>query len=291
MGLFGKERTGTLQAVERGQRYQWILKDFASFAPKAYDSEHGEGPNGASFHFHLILGPAGDVGFYIHYKRTPVPKYSFWFCVGEHRSRQHTAINIPPDTERVGHWNCIRVPELHSMLQQGNSKDLTVVFVFDHDKVTANHSPGGSIYDWVIPRPVAQNFAPFTSPVFLIDGLNFVIRVDVKPNGDAIAFLFSRRCVIPPHRISAILPDGMTVCIATEVSTDMTAKVLNIPAAMFRDLISASPLHLRVEVSAGGNPLDNFLGSPAAAAQDEGPATVPGCEGGRIPYIVVQDDV
>ena len=311
MGWFGKDRFGVMEATADGRTFRWRLPKWTSeFKPGVYDSEHGTTFSGASFHFHLVVANEGDLGVYLHYKSMPIPKYSFFFtCAAGTRSRQHTALNIPDDTERVGHWNVCRKQELVNMLAAapGNNDELVLQLNFDDDRVSrVATNESDCKYSWRIPRFNSRYLEPFTSAIFLVDGLNYVVRIDRKRGIAAgaesgasgasaapafVVFLFSRRSVFPPHRIS-LVANGATVA-ATAERDDMSTQLLTLPADVVAGAVAADgSLQIDIEFRKGGNPLDGaFSLAPAAAASKSNrPATIPGCEGSSNPYVTVVTD-
>lgn len=303
MGWFGKDRFGTVHASPDKRTFTWIIDDWISnYGPGAYDSANSESFEGADFHFHLVIANDGDVGVYIHYKSIPIPKYSFFFsCAAGTRSRQHTALNIPPDTERVGHWNVCKKQELSHMLQQDsarNGQKLHLVLQFDDDKIIRTETNESDVnYTWKVPRFKERYLEPFTSTIFLVDGLNYVVRVDKKrgtADGNTYnVFLFSRRSVFPPHKISLVTESGSEVA-ATELRDDMTTQLLTLPAEAIEAGISKDgTIEIHIEFRKGGNPLDGAFAMPTGndkGAKSNRPATVPGCEGSSNPYVTVVND-
>lgn len=302
MGWFGKDRFGTIETSADKRTFRWILDDWiSSFGAGSYDSPHGESFQGTSFHFHLVVANDGDVGVYIHYKSIPIPKYSFFFsCNAGTRSRQHTALNIPPDTERVGHWNVCKKKELSHMLQQDsarNGEKLILVLQFDDDVIKTTETNESDVKCvWKVPRFKERNLEPFTSTIFQVDGLNYVVRVDKKrgaTDGNTYnVFLFSRRSVFPPHRISLVTDKGQQVA-GTELRDDMTTQLLTLPAdAIDAGVNAAGGIEIHIEFRKGGNPLDGAFNAPAQGngSKSNRPATIPGCEGSSNPYVTVVND-
>lgn len=302
MGWFGKDRFGTIEQSKDKRTFRWTLPEWTkNFPPGAYDSDHGESFQGTTFHFHLVIANEGDIGVYIHYKSVPIPKYSFFFsCNAGTRSRQHTALNIPPDTERVGHWNVCKKQELNAMLQQDSSSNgdkLIIVLQFDDDKIIRTETNESDVkYTWKVPRFKERYLEPFTSTIFLVDGLNYVVRID-KKRGAADSntynvFLFSRRSVFPPHSISLCNAKGVPVA-ATELRDDMSTQLLTLPSEAIELALSPDGgVEFHLEFRKGGNPLDGAFNLPSGGnqAKSNRPATIPGCEGSSNPYVTVVND-
>mgnify|MGYP001598561651 FL=1 len=172
MGLFDKERFGTVERLDdQRRRFAWILPNFAQFTQGTYDSAKDKTMLGVSFHFHLVIGERWDVGFYVHHKGSPIPKYSFYFSSGPppraksstsaassgvlqppnaiSMHRQHVAHSIPPETERVGHWNVCSFSDCCELLKVGPGRasgPLWIVFQFDDDEVVLEDATVGSNY-------------------------------------------------------------------------------------------------------------------------------------------------
>lgn len=214
MGLFGlgKIRTGTVRSVVGdGRRFEWEIPNISTFASgTTLDSELASDYIGTRFHFHFSFSDNSELGFYLHYKQPPIPKYSYYLrnFKGE-IMRQHTAHTIPEETERCGHWNvCTRMDLLEFI--KGGPDTLTIVFTFDDDdlfvveptapvpQVVLSSLPGmegnptGRIVSsdvaipkvtqiiWHIPSIMSQCLWPFTSEGFSVGGAHVVARMDVR---------------------------------------------------------------------------------------------------------------
>ncbi|EPY20358.1 hypothetical protein STCU_09032 [Strigomonas culicis] len=294
MGLF-KKRTGTLNATdESGRHFLWTIPKFTSFAAGAtLDSENVACFNGAKFHFHMQVGTTGDIGLYIHYKKPPIPKYSYYFQNSKNEiMRQHTAHSIPENTERCGHWNVCTHRDMISFLGEENPT-LRIYFAFDEDTLTVKRLPGENIISvlWTIPHVMSHNINPYSSRGYVVDYTLLVNRLDVKrrtPSPIApwdvndvttvILFLFSRKGKIPPHSIELLTEAGEPYYTAPK-KDDGTATTLMVD----KDLVVANlgadgSLIVRVNLHTGGNPLEALaaLSGLGGAAPAEGAAAAGG---------------
>lgn len=272
MGLFSKERHGSLTVQKQGYRFLWKLPDaMALIKPMAVlDSDLATTYQGVEFHFHLIVGPRGDVGFYIHHKQEKIPKYSFRFAAGSSAMRQHTAHTIPQETERCGHWNVCSTEDVRGLL--GEHKDLNIFFTFDDDFLDKEpHADGSQSVTWTVPTLVDRCISPFTSHSFTFNGVGYVLRLDEDGAEGYVVFVFSRTGLVPPHDLTVMDGNSDTV---TQVprTEDMSTQLVKFP----RGAIAAggNVLRVRVVMHRGGNPLD-ILNTPtpqksgtAAAASD-----------------------
>lgn len=145
MFLFGKERHGTVEYLDgaKRRRFVWTLPNFNMMKQGTYDSPKVDSFQGTSFHFHMMIGAKWDIGFYMHYKSVPIPKYSFYFAAagivpgeaGPRMLRQHTAHSIPPETERCGHWNVCSMTDALALLDANSSTSLKIFVTLDDDSV------------------------------------------------------------------------------------------------------------------------------------------------------------
>uniref|UniRef100_A0A7S1M0F8 Uncharacterized protein n=1 Tax=Neobodo designis TaxID=312471 RepID=A0A7S1M0F8_NEODS len=290
MGFFGKDRTGTVETVTTGRRFIWHIPDIEGKRfNTVLDSALVNSFQGVEFHFHLIIGLRGDIGFYVHHKRERIPKYSFFFAVGGANTeragrgtvaayksvmRQHTAHTIPVDTERCGHWNVCNMDDLKQQQPEGGDGSLDIVFTFDNDVLAASPIPGedgAKSFTWVLPSPTARCLTPFTSHSFTFNGVYYVIRIDKKAgvsdaNGDDIysAFVFSRTGLVPPHDVQLSDQRDGAVLLSLPRTEDMSTQLMTIPAALFE----REAVKFTVTMHRGGNPLD-VLNAPPAELEDK----------------------
>lgn len=303
MGFFGKDRHGTMEVVTPGLEYRWRIPNFFAFKGKVLDSENVPSFEKTMFHFHMVISEAGDIGFYMHYKAIPIPKYSYCFTssTGE-KLRQHTAHTIPADTERCGHWNVTSMEDVATILTP-QDQTLVVLMSFDDDTVTMSGSKDIKI-DWTIPRALSRNLEPLCSKSFDIDGMTIVARADYRPSTDECHFfLFNRKASqpVPPHTIVCTSADG-TVMGVHERSAELGAQILKIPMQSIRDACATlqSLLVVTIIVSSSANPLDILnIGRQPGGNRDT--LTRPGVapprvvtigekSGGKNSYVVVNDD-
>jgi hypothetical protein len=271
MGLFSKARTGEIDTVTVGRVFIWRIPRITSTRfNTVLDSELLTSFEGVEFHFHLIVGARGDLGFYVHHKREKIPKYSFYFQPqgSETRLRQHTAHTIPPDTERCGHWNVCNIQDLARILPNPDAA-LEIHFTFDTDFLHQQpvHEEGAKEFTWLLPNPTAHNLSPFTSTSFAFNGVYYVMRLDKQHDGSYVAFVYSRTGLVPPHSIG--LADGKTseVLCSLPKTEDMTTQLLKIP----REAMERARVSLQVVMHRGGNPLD-VLNNPRANLDDQADA-------------------
>eukprot|EP00388_Colpodella_angusta_P000273 GDKJ01001035.1.p1 GENE.GDKJ01001035.1~~GDKJ01001035.1.p1 ORF type:complete len:269 (+),score=15.01 GDKJ01001035.1:29-808(+) len=259
----------------------------------------------------MTINQKKELGFYLHYKGPPIPKYSYYFAAKDNTpapldaswyppagisstkiSRQFTAHTIPEDTERCGHWNVFNPEQLESLLE-GTDGTLMVVFQFDEDKMTGEGN-GDLKFRWTIPNFRHHLCSPFTSRGITANNQLFVIRIDRKANdGDYFAFVFSRSQNLPPMAMKIVAQSG-----AVLGSVDKPEEGQALPPLMIKrdDLLRlVSPIDtLVVEliVFKGANPLEQLnnggkfesVMSPAR----EAPKTA---QVGSQQYVVVQDDL
>lgn len=212
MSFLFKTRTGKLTALQQGRRFLWEIPNISTYSVgTTLDSDLETHHQGARFHFHLSFSTNGDIGFYIHFKSPPIPKYSYYLrnCKGE-IMRQQTAHTIPDSTERCGHWNVCSRPDLLSFIQ-GGPNTLFIVMSFDDDEVSMldgtgqppkivldslgisgqqngvslTQSPSPQIPQttqilWKIPDFTEKCLWPYTSEGFFIGNTNLVCRLDIR---------------------------------------------------------------------------------------------------------------
>lgn len=294
MGFFSKERTGTVETAVVGRKFVWrIPKIHEKRFNIVLDSALVNSFQGVEFHFHLIIGLRGDIGFYVHHKRERIPKYSFFFAVGGPSAaakvsgdsdgpklgtteaynstlRQHTAHTIPPDTERCGHWNVCNMEDLKRQAPADGDGSLDIVFTFDADNLVASPIPGEDAakrFTWHLPQPTKRCLTPFTSHSFTFNGVYYVIRIDKKAGGGDdetfSAFVFSRTGLVPPHDIALLDGKDNAELLTLPRTEDMSTQLLTIPAK----LIEREAIKIVVNMHRGGNPLD-VLNMPNANIDD-----------------------
>lgn len=291
MGLFGKDRAGTFKATDgTGRHFTWTIKKFSDYVPgMTLDSDNVTCFSKTKFHLHMSLGSNGDVGLYIHYKKPPIPKYSYFFENSKKEVlRQHTAHTIPTESERCGHWNVCSHSDMKSFL--GEEDTLFVHFTFDDDNIVVKRIAEKNMLSvmWTVPNLNEQNLNPFSSQGFFIDSTLLVARLDIKRNnGDAMAkfdpadvntyilFLFCRKGKVPPHSVDLIDASGNSYYRA-ERNEDGTALTVMVDSKLVQKNIAKSGiLFVKFEFFSGGNPLESLgMGgagpSQGGAAGDEG---------------------
>lgn len=292
MGLFGKERTGTFKAVDgSGRRFAWTIKDFTTYAPgTTLDSDNVNCFTKVKFHMHMSLGANGDVGLYIHYKKPPIPKYSYYFENSKKEvMRQHTAHTIPEGSERCGHWNVCSYNDMKEFL--GSDDTLVVQFVFDDDSLVVKRVAEKNTISvmWTIPNLETQNLSPYSSRGFFIDNTLLVARLDVKRNSaDAMArytyddvhtlivFLFCRKGKIPPHSVELVDASG-TPYHCVERNEEGTALTVMVDRKLLdANIANDGILFVKITFFAGGNPLETLNALSGAGGEQAGSA-----DGGR----------
>lgn len=311
MGFFFKDRHGTLHTIAKGRKFVWEIPNIAQYNNTVLDSENVPSFSDVEFHFHMTINQKKEIGFYLHYKGPPIPKYSYYFAAKDTKqtpmdaswfppagisstkiSRQFTAHTIPEDTERCGHWNVFN-PEQLSTLLEGTDGTLMVVFQFDEDKMAADGS-NDIRFRWTIPMFRHLLCSPFTSRGITANNQLFVIRIDRKANdGDYFAFVFSRSQNLPQMAMKIIAQSG-----ATLGSVDRPEEGPLPPLVIKRDdiLKNISPLDtliVELTVFKGANPLEQLnnggkFESVMSPSRAEQPKTA---QVGSQQYIVVQDDL
>ncbi|KPA77196.1 hypothetical protein ABB37_07111 [Leptomonas pyrrhocoris] len=288
MGLFGKDRAGTFKATDgSGRRFTWTVKKFSDYEPgMTLDSDNVTCFSKTKFHLHMSLGSSGDVGVYIHYKKPPIPKYSYYFENSKKQVlRQHTAHTIPTDSERCGHWNVCNHNDMKDFL--GEEDTLYVHFAFDDDNIVVKRMPEKNTLSvmWTIPNLNEQNVNPFSSQGFFIDSTLLVARIDVKrSNADTMAkcdpadintyiiFLFCRKGKVPPHSVDLIDASGNSYFRA-ERNEDGTAQTVMVDSQLVQTNTAKSGiLFVKFEFFSGGNPLESLGmggGAPAPSGGED----------------------
>jgi hypothetical protein len=297
MGLFSKERHGRTQTLVEGRDFLWEIERFDSYRPGSHlDSDYFKSfRNKEKFHFHLTIGVKGDIGFYVHYKNPPVPKYSYWAQnkLGE-RLRQQTAHTIPQGVERCGHWNFCVMADMRAFLEKGESSTLSIYFKFDDDEVT-RHGIEDVRITWSIPRFFRQNLDPYTSKGFTHNGVLYALRVDRKAStNEFVVFAFSRRGTVPPHGLAASTADGATFA-QVERNDEATMQAMMIPEEDVAKAIGRDgKLVITLLFFRNANPLE-FLNTQGAGGGSNNPsgdvhAPPRTVEVGNEKYAVVNDD-
>ncbi|GET87061.1 hypothetical protein, conserved [Leishmania tarentolae] len=273
MGLLGKERAGSFKATDAsGRRFVWTIANFSRYAlGVTLDSDNVTCFTKVKFHLHMVLSANGAVGIYIHYKKPPIPKYSYYLANSRcEEMRQHTAYSIPEDSERCGHWNVCS----HSDVTEFVSKDdtLFVHFSFDDDTLTVNQVGQNDLsVAWSIPNLGAQNLCPYSSRGFFVGDTLIVARLDVKYNDGHtglkyshddvvtyIIFLFCRKGTIPPHTIELVDSSGNTYHRLEKNGDEPTLTALVDRKVVQEKIGSSGVLFIRIRFSTGRNPLDSL---------------------------------
>lgn len=238
----------------------------------------------------MTVGVRGDVGFYLHFKEPPIPKYSYCLqnAAGE-TMRQQTAHTIPPEAERCGHWNTASLVDMRQFLARGGEDTLTVLFSFDDDTITKQGIDDIRV-TWKVPELFKKRLNPLTSPGFSIHGSLYVIRMDVKQTTrEFVFFVFCRKGTLPPHSLAVTAPDG-SVLAQLERRDELGAQTLTIPAELIEEAIGGGSMEVTLIVFRNSNPLDFFNSSIASNASVSSPprqyASV-----GNEQYIVFSDDI
>ncbi len=281
-----------------GFHYTWTLPQFSKFHPGSLlDGENVPSFDKTKFHFHMVLGTKGDVGFYLHYKGPPAPKYSYYFMnsVGE-TQRQHTAHTIPPDAERCGHWNVGTVNDLKRFTAAGNDS-LIVHFFFDNDKVTEEGIEDRR-FTWVIPSLFSKKLNPFTSRGFMVNNCLYVLRMDEKNATDEyVFFVFCRKGAITSHSLAVLGPDD-TILGSLERKDELGAQALLIPKAAVRAACGSQDAALTVTLVMfkSANPLEFFnnaarSGSMSSNGSVSSPPRMIAIGDKKEQYFVCDDDV
>ncbi|KAK7195979.1 hypothetical protein NESM_000531200 [Novymonas esmeraldas] len=272
MGLFGKDRTGTFKATDgTGRHFTWTIRQFASHdAGTTLDSENVSCFTKVKFHLHMSLGTNGDIGLYVHYKKPPIPKYSYYFenTKGE-IMRQHTAHTIPDDSERCGHWNVCSREDMRGFL--GEEDTLFVRFVFDDDTLVVKRVADKNMTSvmWTIPNVETQNLNPYSSRGFFIDNVLLVARLDSKRETSTvmatakhddissyILFLFCRKGKIPPHSIEFVDASGVSYHRVEKNEDGSVLTVLVDRQVVQQHTANEGILFVKINFYTGGNPLE-----------------------------------
>jgi hypothetical protein len=299
MGLFGKERYGRMDIVVPGHHYTWSLPNFVNAHPNScLDGENVPARDKTKFHFHMVIGVKGDVGFYLHYKSPPAPKYSYYFknSAGESQ-RQHTAHTIPADAERCGHWNVGSIAELKEFVSRGDGT-LVIHFFFDDDTVKVEGIEDTRV-TWTIPSVLTKQLNPYTSKGFMVNNLLYVLRMDEKKATDEfVFFVFCRKGAITSHSLAVLGPDS-TVIGQLERKDELGAQALVVPKAAVRAACGGSPgasLTVTLVMFKCANPLEFFNtaarnGSMASNGSVASPPRMVSIGDKKEQYFVCDDDV
>lgn len=273
MGLFGKDRHGSMHTIIPGRQFIWKIPNIKTYEDVVLDSNIVKNFRKVNFHFHMIISKKKDIGFYLHCKGTPIPKYSYYFATSSNDSikdtntghwvppdgvsskrvsRQYTAHTIPPDTERCGHWNVFNEQQMTDLM--GTESTLLVVFEFDDDNVVLEYLEN-TLVKWTIPRFRSRQCTPLSSQGFGLNGALHMLRLDKKTDDCYVLFLFSRSNKLPPHSITVAAADG-TVVASAEKKEDGVPQILSITS---RDIMKCidmgATLTVTLAVSKTANPL------------------------------------
>jgi hypothetical protein len=204
MSFFKKKRHGDLEEIIPGRKYRWVIQNIMEVRGGVLDSPKSKSFEGTSFHFHMMCSTTSTVGFYIHYKTSPIPKYTYCIvsCSGE-PLRQHTAHSIPPRTTRCGHWNVCSLLDLEGLQRRSNSEVIIVNFAFDDDSVANTHNST----KWMIPRYTALPYLPLCSggfPITGTPGVMYHLRIDACRDSpeEAVVVVTTRRGAPPRHEVT-----------------------------------------------------------------------------------------
>ncbi|ORC86339.1 uncharacterized protein TM35_000292210 [Trypanosoma theileri] len=288
MGLFAKKRHGEMiPADKEGRRFTWRIEKFSSYSPgHTLDSDNAVCFTKAKFHFHMTLGVNGDIGLYIHYKASGIPKYSYYFANSAGIAmRQHTAHTIPSNTERCGHWNACSRADMMELISRDDI--LLVHFCFDDDSLVLRRIPEENtvIVTWTVPQLFNQMLNPYSSHGFLNERSYYVVRLEVRKEGgaadaigpydinnikDLVFFIFSRKGEIPQHSIELFDENNNSIA-KLEKREEKGAQTLVVPKDVVMNAVGPNgALRVQVEMHSGGNPL-NVLNALSGQQQKEQP--------------------
>ncbi|KAG5505087.1 hypothetical protein JIQ42_04273 [Leishmania sp. Namibia] len=282
MGLFKKVRAGSFEATDdSGRHFLWTIPHFSSYEMgSTLDSDNVMCVFKVKFHLHMNLSSDGAIGLYIHYKKPPIPKYSYYFMnTKEAMMRQQTAHTIPTDSERCGHWNVCTYQDMQNFL--GTDDTLLVHFILDNDSLLVERlvDKNAVSVTWKIPNLETQNLSPYSSPGFLVDNLALVVRLDTK-RGTAgtmakychddvvsyVIFLFCRKGKTPPHSIELLDAFGSPYHRVESTDGSTVAAVVD-RLLVSQKVLSSGSLCIRLSFFAGGNPLKS-LNAPGDLASN-----------------------
>lgn len=271
MGLLGKERPGSFKATDAsGRRFLWRIDKFSQYAlGVTLDSENVTCFTKVKFHLHLTMRPCGAVGVYIHYKKPPIPKYSYYLtnskCEG---TRQHTAHSLPDGVERCGHWNVCSHSDLKGFL--GEDDTLFVHFCFDEDTLIVKQLGQSNIsVRWSIPKLEAKNLSPYSSRSFCVGDAVLIAQIDAKHKDDYtglkyshddvatyIIFVFCRKGNLPPHSIELVDSSGNAYYQLEKKDEESTLTALVDRDVVEENIGSGGVLLVRITFLTATNPLD-----------------------------------
>ena len=244
MGFFGKDRHGVMHTVKPGRQFIWEIPLIDMYRDTVLDGENVKSHKKVEFHFHMTVSEDGNIGFYLHYKGPPIPKYSYYLAAkapekkppatppavgassssipqwkpppmvdGTRVSRVFTAHTIARDLDKCGHWAVSNQTQLKDMLK-GTDGTLLVVFEFDDDDVKSSSNDAGHTLKWTIPAFSTRLCTPLSSRGFGIDGMLNVLRMDRKETANGVeyvVFVFNRTNIFPPHSLSLLNTKGEVI--------------------------------------------------------------------------------
>ncbi|AYU77284.1 hypothetical protein LdCL_140009200 [Leishmania donovani] len=271
MGLLGKERAGSFKATDTsGRHFLWTIDKFSQYTlGVTLDSDNVTCFTKVKFHLHMALGASGAVGIYIHYKKPPIPKYSYYLTNSKcEEMRQHTAYTIPEDSERCGHWNVCSHGDLKEFL--GEDDKLLVHFCFDDDTLVVNQLGQSNIsVTWSIPKLETQNLCPYSSRGFFVGDTLLVARLDVKQKDGHtgrkysyedvvtyIIFVFCRKGNVPPHSIELVDSAGNAYHRLERNGDQSGLTALVDRSVVEKNIENTGALLVRINFCVGKNPLD-----------------------------------
>ena len=328
MGFFGKDRHGTMHTVKPGRQFIWEIPCIDMYRETVLDGENVKSFKKVEFHFHMTVSDEGSIGFYIHYKGPPIPKYSYYLAAKAGKSpaagaspkvegvpewkppamvdatrvsRVFTAHTIARDLDKCGHWAVSNQGQLKDMLK-GTDGTLLVVFEFDDDECKSVSNDGGHTLKWSIPNFSTRLCSPLSSRGFGIDGMLNVLRIDKKETAaggiEYVVFVFNRTNIFPPHSLSLVNSKGEVFGVAPK-KDDNSALFLFAKGADLHKAIGPvdDTLHVTLVFHKTKNPLEmlNNMPKPSESGIDEiaeskssAPKTA---MVGKSAYVVVSDDL
>eukprot|EP01061_Rhynchopus_euleeides_P018516 TRINITY_DN30651_c0_g1_i2.p2 TRINITY_DN30651_c0_g1~~TRINITY_DN30651_c0_g1_i2.p2 ORF type:complete len:323 (+),score=121.98 TRINITY_DN30651_c0_g1_i2:220-1188(+) len=182
----------------------------AKYDGKIMDSECIVAGSGVEFHFHLTVDVINNeevVGFYIHYKSRPIPKYTF--AIGNSKGRvvrQQTAHTIPKETKRCGHQKVIGNAQLRNAVARAGDDVCVIWFRFDTDHIASNGNLGE--FMWSLPNFQNIRIGPFSSNSFsrihADDRCTVKFEVDPRNRANVIPHISQRQhrhipCIMKFH--------------------------------------------------------------------------------------------
>ncbi|EAN93425.1 hypothetical protein C3747_35g146 [Trypanosoma cruzi] len=273
MGIFSKKRHGEMLATDdEGRCFTWRLENFSSFKlGTTLDGMNVVAFTKAKFHLHMTIDTNGNIGLYLHYKATGIPKYSYYFSNSKGEiMRRHTAHTIPYNTERCGHWNTCYRPDILEFI--GGDDVLFVNFCFDNDSLALLRvSPKNLVVTWTVPHLFRQVLNPYSSNGFVHEGVLIGLRLEIKKEAgandafapydvrkikDLVFFLFSRKRDVPPHSIELLDSRGMSIAKLDRKETPGVQTLTVSKEVLWDALGDDGDLQVRVEIICRGNPID-----------------------------------